>query len=474
MNDWRNIKSSLKILPSVERVLEDERVSETINVNSRNGITRITRDTIEYYRNLVLSGEDLGDEAGILSRIRDEVARKVELTGRTSQRKVINATGVVLHTNLGRAPLGDCVTESLLRAASGYIDLEVDLETGERTHRERRVIELLELITGAESALVVNNTAAALLLAVNTFAGEGTVAVSRGELVEIGGSFRLPEILERSAARVLEIGTTNRTDLKDYERAVEDGASLILKVHTSNYRIVGYTDDVPLGRLAELGKAKDVPVMYDQGSGILFPLGKEGISGEADIGSLLSTGVDIMTFSGDKVLGGPQAGIIIGRRRYIEQMKKNHLSRALRVDKLTLACLEAVLVRYWRGETAMIPALHMIMTTRDEIAERAESFSAALRERTGETVEIEVVEGESSIGGGSFPLDPLPTALVEIRIGKSRASRLAGSMRGMDPAVFVRIKEESLYLDMRTVAEDEEQILLDSLEEGINRFSGKE
>ncbi|HSG28955.1 MAG TPA: L-seryl-tRNA(Sec) selenium transferase, partial [Candidatus Krumholzibacterium sp.] len=404
----------MKKLPSVEKVLEEECVSLAVNAFSRGGIIRLIRDSIGRYREALLNGEKDASGEEILAGIAGEVAGEIRRIGSSVQRRVINATGVVLHTNLGRAPLGQSLLGEILTLQSGYTDLEVDTATGERTHRERRAARLLSLITGAESALVVNNTAAAILLAVDTFAGGGAVAVSRGELVEIGGSFRLPEILRKGAGRVMEIGTTNRTNLKDYEKAIDDGATMLLKVHTSNYRIVGYTDDVPLARLAALGRERDVPVMYDQGSGVLFPLGSEGITGEEDIASLLSSGVDMMAFSGDKVLGGPQSGIVIGSERHIGKMRGNHLARALRVDKLTLACLEETLCRYWRGEARDIPALRMILSGSDVSKKRAEAFAADLEKVLPEGARVTLSEGESSIGGGSFPATPLPATIIEL------------------------------------------------------------
>ncbi len=470
-----DIQSSLKKLPSVEKVLGERHIAERITLFSRRGITSLVRELIARYRERLIQGElAVKDEEGLKRAVVDDVIRELDrLTGNV-QRRVINATGVVLHTNLGRAVLGSDTCAAIGKAASGYTDLEMDLDTGGRAERGRRVSRLLSLITGVEDVLVVNNNAAAVLLAVQTLTGEGSVAVSRGELVEIGGSFRLPEILSKAAGGVIEVGTTNRTHLRDYERAIEEGAALLLKVHTSNYRIMGYTNEVSLKELVELGRANDIPVMYDQGSGILYPLQLEGIEGEECIETVLKSGVDIVTFSADKVLGAPQGGILIGRSDIIGRMRENHLSRALRVDKLTLAGLECVLLHYWLGEFDRLPALRMITEDIESLRSRAESFANSLEKVSAESVKIDVVEGESSVGGGSFPINPLRTVLVVINLPSGLPERLSVSLRKQDPAILVRVKGNCIYLDLRAVNEHEERVLLESLEEGIGNILGRE
>lgn len=462
-------KTILKTLPSVEKLLEDERIALHINVLSRAGITSIVRETVEGFRKRVLEGPpEIEALDGLPSLIADEIVGRLDALATLGQRRVINATGVILHTNLGRAVLGRDTCAAIERTAGGYVDLEVDLESGNRVGRGRRVNRLLSLLAGTEDALVVNNNAAAVLLAVHTFARKGGVAVSRGELVEIGGSFRLPEILASAAGRVIEVGTTNRTHIADYERAVEEGATLLIKVHTSNYRIVGYTGEVSLKELAELGTARDIPVMYDQGSGILYPLRRDGIEGEDDLGRVLGSGIDLVCFSTDKVLGATQGGAIVGRAHLIERMRANHISRALRMDKLALAGLETVLGHLWRGEYGKVPALGMITAPVAEIASRAERLAKQLRtvELEGVTA-IETVGGESSIGGGTFPINPLPTVLVSLTLGGGTPEKLAATLRGGDPAVMVRVKGDAVLLDLRSVFEEEEKILMDSLISGI-------
>ncbi|UCF06648.1 MAG: L-seryl-tRNA(Sec) selenium transferase [bacterium] len=471
-----DIQSSLKKLPSVEKLLEEGRIATRIGLLSRRGITALVRASIDRFRKRLLDGE-LGRQGGqaLFRLIADDIALELDRLGGTGQRRVINATGVILHTNLGRAVLGTQTCEAIARAASGYVDLEVDLETGKRTSRVRRVQRLLSLITGTEDALVVNNNAAAVLLAVNTFAAEGAVAVSRGELVEIGGSFRLPEILASAAGRIIEVGTTNRTHLEDYVRAIEEGATLLLKVHASNYRILGYTNEVSLKSLAELGKAHNVVTMYDQGSGILYPLDRDGVMGEASIETILASGVDLVCFSTDKVLGATQGGALIGPRSLVGKMRGNHLSRALRLDKLAIAGLEQVLMHLWLGEYESVPALRMITTPVQSIAERAERLVGRLEgARLPGIKSVAVITGESSIGGGSFPINPLPTALVELTIEDGTPEAVVAALRKQDPAILVRIKGNTVLIDLRSVFETEEDMLVDGVVAGIGDIYGRE
>ncbi len=452
----------LKKLPSVERILEDPRVAGRITLLSRKGVTRLVRETMEVFRERLLKGDmAASSEENVRASIADDVARKLETIERGGQRRVINATGVILHTNIGRAILGEGARRAIEEAACGYVDLEIDLESGERTERGERVSRLLSLLTDAEDAHVVNNNAAAVLLAVETLAGEGAVAISRGELVEIGGSFRLPEILSHAARRVIEVGTTNRTHRKDYEKAIKEGATLLLKVHTSNYRIVGYTNEVPLRDLVELGRARGVPVMYDQGSGVLFPLATRGIEGEECLADVMASGVDLMSFSMDKVLGGPQGGAIVGRAGLIRLMRENHLARALRLDKMTLAALESVLLEYWRGRFDEVPALRMITADIESVRSRAETIASRLRESCAGGIEAALEEAESSIGGGSFPSNPLRSVLVRVTLPGSRAEKIAARLRSGSPAVLVRVREQSIMIDPRTVLPGEEDALVE-------------
>jgi len=470
-----DIQSSLKRLPSVEKVLEDERIAGRISLLSRKGITHLVRESIDRHREKLLKGSMIHvSEEELSAIIAAEVSAELDTFSHPERRRVINATGVILHTNLGRAVLGDSARAAIDEAARGYTNLEIDLESGERTERGLRVAKLLRLITGAPDAFVVNNNAAAVFLAVQTLAGAGAVAISRGELVEIGGSFRLPEILSIASARVIEVGTTNRTHRKDYERAVRDGATLLLKVHTSNYRIVGYTNDVPLKELAQIGRAAGVSVMYDQGSGVLYPLQTKGVEGEECIETALESGVDLVSFSTDKVLGGPQGGALIGRADLIARMKENHLSRALRLDKLTLAGLEQVLLDYWNGRFDGIPTLGMIIEPAASVREKAVRIASRLKGTCRDDLEVSVEESESSIGGGSFPINPLRTAVVQITLSPDRSERLAALLRRGNPAVLVRVRGSSVIIDPRTVFDDEEETLIAKMSEGLGEILRRE
>lgn len=461
-----DIHSSLKKLPSVESILEDARIAPRITIFSKAGVTRLVRETIAGYRERLRAGEPAAGGGNALREgIVEDVVDLLDGIEHAVQRRVINATGVILHTNLGRAVLGPDTVSAIERAATGYVDLEMDLITAGRVKRERRVRRLLSLIMGVEDALVVNNNAAAVFLAVGTLAGGGAVAVSRGELVEIGGSFRLPEILASAAGRVIEVGTTNRTHVRDYERAAEEGATLLLKVHTSNYRIVGYTNEVSLPELVAVGKARGIPVMYDQGSGVLYPLEQKGVTGEEHIHAVLESGVDLVSFSADKVLGAAQGGILLGPSGLIAAMRENHLSRALRVGKLTLAGLEQVLLHYWKGEFDRIPALARIVATVASIRQRAVRLADSISPPPG--VEIRTMDGESSIGGGSFPINPLRTVLVEIKLRRGSAARLSELLRSGRPAVLVRVRGDAVYIDLRSVAEHEEDALRERVEQGL-------
>lgn len=471
-----NLQLLLKRLPSVEKVLTDARLSVLITPSSRKGITRLVREAIDDYRCALIEGDESvsGKKEDIARAIVTDVAGKVEkLTGSVS-RKVINATGVVLYTNLGRAVLGKQVQAEIAKAASGYIDLEIDLETGQRIKREGRAARLLSLLTGAQDAHIVNNNAAAVFLAVNTLAANGTVAVSRGELVEIGGSFRLPDILSKSARRVIEVGTTNRTHIRDYQEAVKDGADLLLKVHKSNYNITGYTNEVPLRELVELGRENGIPVMYDQGGGLLFSFGKDGISGEESITEIIGSGVDLVSFSADKMFGAPQGGILLGSADLIERMRNNHLSRALRIDKLTLAGLEKVLFHYWAGEMESIPVLEMVAAKADKIKKRAGNFAKSLKEKLAGKATINTIKGESSVGGGTFPNNSLRSELVKITLTEVAPERFLNMLRNQDPAVLVRVKGDSVFIDLRTVSDDEENLLQEAIVKGLGNIAKRE
>ncbi|HZT60111.1 MAG TPA: L-seryl-tRNA(Sec) selenium transferase, partial [Pyrinomonadaceae bacterium] len=398
-----------------------------------------------------------------------EAARRLTLAAESESarglRRVINATGVILHTNLGRAPLSADARRAVAEEAAGYCTLEYDTTKGARGRRGARAEELLAELTGAEAALVVNNCAAAALLVLSALARGGEAIVSRGELVEIGGDFRVPDVMAESGAVMVEVGTTNRTRLADYERAVTERTRLVLRVHPSNYRIVGFTSTPALEELSRLAHERGLLLYEDAGSGALLDLAPFGLAGEPVIRESVERGADVVTFSGDKLLGGPQAGLVVGRREIVERLRRHPLYRALRADKLALAALEATLGAYRRGDAAReIPALRMLAATREEIERRARSFVRRLREKVSDdSLAAEIVEGRSAVGGGSAPTTHPPTALVALTHAALSASALDERLRGASRPVVARILDERVVIDLRAVAEEDEDELLDAL-----------
>ena len=463
----------LRTLPAVDELLHRPPIQTLLRNHSRPLVVDSIRKVLGEKRQTILQGVE--EEAAAAASLTpdqwaDAVEEAVATTLRPSLRPVINATGVVLHTNLGRAPLAEEALRKLVEIAGGYSNLELDLETGERGSRYEHVEKLLCRVSGAESGLVVNNNAGAVFLALNSLAEGKEVIVSRGQLVEIGGSFRIPDVMRKSGVRLVEVGTTNRTHLRDYEQAITEETALLLKVHTSNYRILGFTAEVPLKELAALGAARGLPVMEDLGSGCFIDLSPHGIEHEPTVQETLQAGVDVVTFSGDKLLGGPQAGIVLGKKSFIDRIKKNPLNRALRIDKLTLAGLESTLRVYLDENRILsaVPALAMLACPLKELESRARRFQRKLgREISGEC-QITLREDSSQVGGGALPLQVLPTRVVAIRPLRLSASALEEKLRRSEPPVIARVKEEEVFLDLRTVAGEEEAALLEAVKKALN------
>jgi L-seryl-tRNA(Ser) seleniumtransferase len=451
-----------RLLPPVDQALQRPEVQALVDAHGRPAVLRALRSALEELRRRAVDAPDGLDEA--VAGLARDVASRVEAAGRPSLRRVLNATGVVVHTNLGRAPLSPEAAARVAEIASSYSNLEYDLERGARgdreTHAESRLRELLSV----EATVVVNNCAAAVLLAVNTLAEGRDVLVSRGELVEIGGSFRIPDVLGKGGARLREIGTTNRTRLADFRAALSPETGMILKVHPSNFRIVGFTEQPTLEELAGLAREAGIPLVEDQGSGLLEALPGE-LAAEATVVQALRGGADVVTFSGDKLLGGPQAGLVAGRRAFVEPMRKNPLYRALRVDKMTLAALDATLVEHESGRAAArVPVLRMIHASIAEVRARAEAFARALG-ASAPALQPALVDGESAVGGGAAPTVGVPTVAVALDPGPAGADRLAAALRTGSPPVVVRVAEGRLLVDLRTVRPDEEEALLAALAE---------
>ncbi len=415
------------------------------------------REILGEQRAAILAGDlvllkDLDQDVLVL-KFEERIALKTGLNFRS----VINGTGVVVHTNLGRSVLPKIAMESIQRVGSGYSNLEFDLTTGRRGSRYSLVEGLLCDLTGAEAALVVNNNAAAVFLVLDTLANGREVVISRGQLVEIGGSFRIPDVMAKSGAVMVEIGTTNRTHLQDYEAAINDQTSLLLKVHTSNFKVIGFTSEVPLADMVDLGARMGIPVMEDLGSGCLIDLSRYGLHKEPTVSEIMKTGVDVLTFSGDKLLGGPQAGIILGKKEIIDRVKKNPLNRALRIDKFTLAGLESVLRLYFDEKMALqtIPTLTMLTMPLKTIEKRARRLLRKIKQIPAETCGISLLKTESRAGGGALPEQGLASSAVALAPGSMTVNDLELKLRSADPPVIGRIEDDRFILDMRTVADNE-------------------
>lgn len=471
----KDSNARLRAIPSVDELLLQPRLVALAEKSGRSLVTQTVRHVLADFRARLKSeppqsaapNPEAFDSAQLEARVVAEVVAKIEAALASSLRRVINATGVVLHTNLGRAPLSDAALAQINATAATYSNLEYDISRGERGKRDVHTGRLLADLVGAESAIVVNNNAAAVFLVLNALAKGAEVVVSRGELIEIGDGFRIPDIMNESGALLREVGTTNRTRLRDYERAISDRTRLLLRVHPSNFRITGFTERPSLAELVALGERFHLPVYEDLGSGCIADLSANGIA-EPVARASCDAGASVITFSGDKLLGGPQAGIIAGKKEFIERIRANPLFRALRVDKLIIAALEATLQSYLRGAFDEIPALRMIRLSPKEIANRAQKFCEALRPALSADVSLEVHPGFSVIGGGSTPDQQLPTALIAISTPRHSAAQLEERLRnppagnpeaGTSPIatpVIARIEENHLILDLRTIHPSEE------------------
>ena len=450
-------------LPSVDELLRTPDVAALVESDGHAAVTEAARAVLARLRDEITAKRL--DEKGLelaLKGVADAVARELRQALRHSLRPVINATGVILHTNLGRAPLSANAVARIREVAAGYSNLEFDLKSGERGKRDVHSQRLFARLLGAGVAtVVVNNNAAAVMLALNSLAEGGEVVVSRGELVEIGGSFRIPDVMQKSGATLREVGTTNRTRIADYERAISDRTKLLLRVHRSNFQIVGFTESPSLADLVALGRAKGIPVLEDLGSGALFDLASVGVPNEPGVSDSLRAGVDVVTYSGDKLLGGPQAGLLSGKPDLIARCRSNPMFRALRVDKLTYAALEATLLDYVRQDHDAVPALRMMRIPAGEIRHRAEALASSLPHSGA--IKVAVVEDESVIGGGAAPGAKLKTFVLALTCEDLSADELAAKLRANDPPVVVRVDEGRVLLDLRTVRPEEERALAKAL-----------
>ena len=466
----------LRALPSIDSLLRSETGRNLTRALGAERLTKLARKVTDELRQDILDRpadpQTENGDAEVYSRsvLLDEAERRLAAAHHaetaSAVRRVINATGVILHTNLGRAPLSQAARRSIAEEASGYCNLEYDLATGTRGRRGARAEQLTADLCGAEASLIVNNCAAAALLVLTTFARDADAIISRGELVEIGGDFRVPDVMAQSGTRMIEVGTTNRTRRADYAKAISDQTRLLMRVHTSNYRIVGFTKTPPTRELAALSHENGLMLYEDAGSGALIDLTQFGVTGEPIISDSIKDGVDIVSFSGDKLLGGPQAGFLVGQSKIIERMRNHPLYRALRADKLRLAAIEATLEAYARGVTvAEVPALHALAFSADELESRAEKFIQRVsRQRPIHPFQLELFAGSSAVGGGAAPTSPLPTTLISLAHPERTANEIEAELRRSTPPVISRIENDRVVLDLRTVSEWEEpqleQVLL--------------
>jgi L-seryl-tRNA(Ser) seleniumtransferase len=461
-------------LPSVDEVLRAPEVTALVANEGQPSVADGARVVLSRLRGEIQAG--LLDDAGVelaLTGLAQAIERQCRAALSYSLRPVINATGVILHTNLGRAPLAAAAIDQIQKTAATYSNLEFNLETGERGRRDVHVDRLFRKLISDEagtsspgkpasdiSTIVVNNNAAAVLLALNTLAENGEVIVSRGELVEIGGSFRIPDVMTKSKGVLREVGTTNRTRVSDYEQAINDKTRLLLRVHRSNFEITGFTEQPSLDELVALARRRNIPLLEDLGSGALFDLSSVGIKGEPGVLDSLRAGVDVVTYSGDKLLGGAQAGMLSGRGDLIAQMRANSLFRALRVDKLTYAALEATLLAYVKRDDDAIPALRMMRLSPREIGARAEALASRAR---AEGLSVDTIDGESVVGGGAAPSAVLPTKLLAVTAKNLSADELLRRLRASDPPVIARVEEGCVLIDLRTVFPEQDHMIAEAL-----------
>jgi len=446
-------KELLRKLPKIDELLKLQSVNKLIEENSRTIVLESLREAIEFYRNGILKGniDSLNTE-----QVLDFAVHTLESKNKMHLERVINATGTVIHTNLGRSLLGKKAIENVITVAGSYNNLEYDIESGKRGSRYSHIEEIIKKVTGAEAAMVVNNNAAAIMLVLDTLAKEKEVIVSRGELVEIGGSFRIPEVMKFSGAKLVEIGTTNRTHLYDYENNIRENTGVLLKVHTSNFKVLGFTEGVSLEQLVELGEKHEIPVVEDIGSGVLIDFGKYGFTYEPTVQDSIKKGIDVVTFSGDKMLGGPQAGIIVGKKKYIDRMKKNQLTRALRVDKMTLAALEGTLKYYIDEKEAIdnIPSLNMILMPKEEVKKKCILLKRKLQSKTKD-FKFYIDKGESMVGGGSMPTEKIETYVVKVTSEKFSPEDMERKLRLGETPLIARVYNDELVLDGRTLFKED-------------------
>ncbi len=461
-----DVNALLRQLPKVDAMLERDDVAALAATVPRVLVLDAVRSAIDETRSVIVTGGDADPSPDAVAAHAIALAQRA---ARRSLRRVINATGIVVHTNLGRSPLADEAVDAVTEVARGYSTLEYDVESGERGSRHTHVESLIRRLTGAEAAMAVNNNAAAVMMAIAALARGKEAVVSRGQLVEIGGSFRVPDVMAESGATMVEVGTTNKTHLRDYEAALTPRTGLLLKVHTSNYRVVGFTQEVDLADLVALGARHNIPVLEDQGSGVLVDVRQWGLPYEPTVAESILAGADVVTCSGDKLLGGPQAGIIAGRADAIALLKRHPLARAMRLDKMTLAALEVTLRLYLDPDRARerIPTLRMLSASRDEMAERASRLASEIAHACDDRVRTGTRDDVSRAGGGALPLADIPTVCATVEPTAMSVANLEATLRHGEPSVIARIADGRLLLDPRTLSVAEEAEVVDALRRAV-------
>jgi len=453
-------------LPSVDSLLESSVVKEFLLTTSRGLVLRAIHYVLDELREKIVRAQTAKELPDLTLRtVADQIQKRIIILSQPSLRQVINATGVIVHTNLGRSLLAKRVISTFNTLAGCYSNLEYDLKTGKRGSRYVHVEDILMELTGAEGAMVVNNNAAAVLIALDTIAKGKEVIISRGQLVEIGGSFRIPEVMRKSGARMFEVGTTNKTTVRDYEAAIVPNTALLLKVHTSNFQTVGFTEDAPLDELVTLGKKYSLPVMEDLGSGCFIDFSRYGLTKEPTVQDSVAKGADIITFSGDKMLGGPQCGIILGKREIISAIKANQLARALRVDKLTILALQETLNLYRNEKKAIreIPTLRMICQSYQSVCRKAKKLLDMIGRVGNSAFSISLCDGFSRVGGGAMPLEEIRSRILCISPGKLSATYIANALSSYNPAIIARVEKDQVLLDARTIQEKEIKIVAEAI-----------
>lgn len=469
-------KNLFTLIPKVDEILDKATIKELLEYIPRKTVLDSTRTEIEEIRCKIkekeVSEEDI---VKAIEKIDLKIKLRAEEKNAYKLKRVVNATGVVIHTNLGRSLINEKIMDNVKEIAINYSNLEYDLETGSRGSRYSHLEEIISEITGGEAAMVVNNNAAAVMLVLSTMAKNKEVIVSRGELVEIGGSFRIPDVMEQSGASLVAVGTTNKTHLWDFENAINENTGALLKVHTSNYRILGFTSNVDSEELFSLKEKYNLPLIEDLGSGVLIDLSKYGIEYEPTVQESLRKGVDVVTFSGDKLLGGPQVGVIVGKKEYIEAMKKNPLTRAFRVDKFTISALEATL-RYYLDEgiaVKEIPTLAMLTMSLEEIEKKAIELKSRIDGKVSDDkFKIEIEDNFSEVGGGSLPLEKLPTKCIVLTLEHLSTQEFENNLRKFHIPIITRLYRDRVYLDLRTIREEEFDMVAEGLKFALNKIKG--